>query len=176
MFNRKMYAVDFYFQLFLVPSSLEVVRCCQVEKIYFSESWISHSFSVYQVDRYFMLAHTSPCFTQTHTRATGIEKKHKEILFLPERGSGESRSTVFTWKYGRTSWTCVGSSLFLSVEGKHFLITLTPPKELSSFVPTLHRPTAASGNFRFSPGPEKQRFSVFSKNTCIAVLAHIIES
>lgn len=97
-----------------------------------------------------------------HTRAR-TEKKHKEILFLPERGSGESRSTVFTWKYGRTSWTCVGSSLFLSVEGKHFLITLTPPKEVSSFVPIFHPPQQLREIFVFLRDRKSGDFPFFRK-------------
>lgn len=66
VFNRKMYVVDFYFQLFRSPMLGEVA--CGVATSLFRlfcahESSISHSFSVYQVDIY--AAHTSSIATRT---------------------------------------------------------------------------------------------------------------
>lgn len=93
----------------------------------FHESRISHSFSVYQVDIY--AAHTSLPVQQTQiqahkSRTKGMKQQENLVLHVEARGkhwvereriSGESRSTLLHFflyrKYGRKSWTCVGSNI-----------------------------------------------------------------
>lgn len=96
VFNRKMYAVDFYFQLFRSPRAGEVV-CDVARSVFFCvhESSISHSFSVYQVDIY--AAHTSSIATRTpaHQRVISDGAGKKNLEARGKHWESERRVTIF---------------------------------------------------------------------------------
>lgn len=112
-----MYAVDFYFQLYC--SSSEDCAVATFHTSFLFQSWVPHSFLMYQVDIYVAhTLHSTPTQTHTHTQISDMRKKTENRKVKKscssrardsaERTRRESRSSsFFNRKYGRNPWTCV---------------------------------------------------------------------
>lgn len=164
VFNRKMYVVDFYFQLFRSPMLGEVacgVATSVLRLFCAHESSISHSFSVYQVDIY--AAHTSSIATRTPAAVISDGGWEEEIF--EARGKhweSERRVTIVVVSFfTRKIWPQIvnlcwfSTSLFLSIEGSILFSVETHSRswELHSWM--------LRGCFGSSPNPS---LLLFSKN------------